>query len=169
MIQISIISIYKWDVITHPCPNFTEVRAWISNYIPQFYVDVIPYPCHKLAANPWQALMTQISIISIYKWDVITHSCPNFTEVRAWISNYIPQFYVDVIPYPCHKLAANPWQALMTQISIISIYKWDVITHSCPNFTEVRAWISNYITQFYVDVIPYPCPKLAANPWHPLQ
>ena len=22
------------DVITHPCPNFTEVKAWMSNYIP---------------------------------------------------------------------------------------------------------------------------------------
>ena len=23
-----------WDVITHPCPNFSEVSAWIRNYIP---------------------------------------------------------------------------------------------------------------------------------------
>ena len=36
---------YMWEVITHPCPNFTggldKVRAWISNYNPTFYVYVI--------------------------------------------------------------------------------------------------------------------------------
>ena len=41
-------------VITHPClivngglikPPLNEVRAWMSNYNPRFYMDVIIYPC----------------------------------------------------------------------------------------------------------------------------
>ena len=33
-----------WDVITNPHPNFitvVEVWAWMSNYIPLFYMDII--------------------------------------------------------------------------------------------------------------------------------
>ena len=37
-----------WDVIIHVCPNFdwtaTEVKTWMSNYIPSFYLDVLTYP-----------------------------------------------------------------------------------------------------------------------------
>ena len=40
------------DVTTHPYPNFNdgliEVRAWMSNYMLQFYTDVINYPYHSL-------------------------------------------------------------------------------------------------------------------------
>ena len=40
---------------------------------------------------------------------------------------------------------------------------WDVLTHPCPNFygslIEVRVWISNYISLFYMDAITYPCPN----------
>ena len=28
--------------------NLIDIRAWISDYIPLFYVDVITYPCHNL-------------------------------------------------------------------------------------------------------------------------
>ena len=27
------------------------------------------------------------------------------TEIMTWISNYIPQFYMAVITYPCHNLS----------------------------------------------------------------
>ena len=45
-------------VITHPYRNInsglvkitTEVRAWMSNYIPQFYMGVINYSCPYLTA-----------------------------------------------------------------------------------------------------------------------
>ena len=30
---------FTWDVITHPCPNFNEVRAGMSNYIPEIFVE----------------------------------------------------------------------------------------------------------------------------------
>ena len=30
-----------------------------------------------------------------------TAICLNTVKVRAWVSNYIPLFYVDVITYPC--------------------------------------------------------------------
>ena len=39
------------DAIIHPCPNFIEVRAWMSNYIPLFYMDVITHPCHNSDAG----------------------------------------------------------------------------------------------------------------------
>ena len=35
----------RCDVITHPHPNFNEVWAWISMYIPLFYVALITCPC----------------------------------------------------------------------------------------------------------------------------
>ena len=42
-----------WDVITHPCPNIfaksLRVGAWMDNYIPLFYADVITFPCFNLA------------------------------------------------------------------------------------------------------------------------
>ena len=38
-----------WDEITYPFPNFNgctvEVREWMSNFISQFMIDVIIYPC----------------------------------------------------------------------------------------------------------------------------
>ena len=37
------------DVITHPCPNFVEVRAWMSNYIPSKFMAVITNPCHNFS------------------------------------------------------------------------------------------------------------------------
>ena len=41
-----------WDAITHPCPNLNGLkfiaRAWMSNYIPQCYVDEITYPFDRL-------------------------------------------------------------------------------------------------------------------------
>ena len=40
-----------WDAITHPCPNFIEVRAWMSNYISPFDKDVIIIPCPNADAG----------------------------------------------------------------------------------------------------------------------
>ena len=40
------------DVINHPYPDIVEVRAWMSNYIPLFYMDAItlgPNPAAGLA------------------------------------------------------------------------------------------------------------------------
>ena len=38
-----------WNEITHPFPNFNsatiEVWRWMSNFIPQFMIDAITYPC----------------------------------------------------------------------------------------------------------------------------
>ena len=38
-----------WDEIAYPFLNFNgsnvEVYEWISNFIPQFMMDVITYPC----------------------------------------------------------------------------------------------------------------------------
>ena len=38
-----------WDEITDPFPNFNdetiEVWEWVTNFIPQFVMDVIIYPC----------------------------------------------------------------------------------------------------------------------------
>ena len=40
---------HVWDEITYPFPNFNgfpiEVWEWMSNFIPQFIMDVITYPC----------------------------------------------------------------------------------------------------------------------------
>ena len=40
---------FMWDVII-PCPN-PEFRAWVSNYIPLIYVDVITYACPNPGAG----------------------------------------------------------------------------------------------------------------------
>ena len=45
---------------------------------------------------------------------------------------------------------------------------WDVITHQCPNFMKIRAWMSDHIFLFHVDVITCPCPDPdagLANPY----
>ena len=41
-------ALHLWDVITDPSSTFIEVMAWISEYIPLFYMDVIYYPCPNL-------------------------------------------------------------------------------------------------------------------------
>ena len=39
-----------WEEITHPFPNFNgatvEVWEWLSNFIPNFTMDIITYPCY---------------------------------------------------------------------------------------------------------------------------
>ena len=43
------VPIKGWGEITYPFPNFNgatvEVWKWISNFIPQFTMDVITYQC----------------------------------------------------------------------------------------------------------------------------
>ena len=42
-----------WDIIIHLCPNLyfskttVEVVAWMIDYIPLLYMDVITHPCPK--------------------------------------------------------------------------------------------------------------------------
>ena len=44
-----------WDEITYPFANFNictvEVWDWISNFFPQFIMDVLTYPCWDLSQN----------------------------------------------------------------------------------------------------------------------
>ena len=52
---------FMWDVIIHPCPDFNgvliklpfaiAVKAWMSKYMPWFYVDVITYTYHNWDAD----------------------------------------------------------------------------------------------------------------------
>ena len=42
---------FMWDIITHPCPNFVDVRPGSSNCIPLFYVDVITHLCSNPDAD----------------------------------------------------------------------------------------------------------------------
>ena len=42
------------EVIVHPCNNFGVAQprlAWMSNYVPVFYVDVIIYPYQKIVLS----------------------------------------------------------------------------------------------------------------------
>ena len=146
------------DVITHPCSNFIEVRAWISNYITY---KAMGYNHHGLTK-----MRTWIKNTHGFIWDVITYPCSNFIEVRAWISNYITY---KAMGYNHHGLTK-----IRTWIKYTHGFIWDVITHPCSNFIEVRAWMSNYITSILnnhiwywshktMDEITYPCPNLSAD------
>ena len=53
-------------------------------------------------------IMVQVSNhIYCFVLYVIIHTCPKWTsnlaKPPAWINNYIPPIYVDVIIYPCFK------------------------------------------------------------------
>ena len=45
-----------WDEITNPFANFNgctvEVWEWVSNFIPNFKMDVISYPCQDQSDIP---------------------------------------------------------------------------------------------------------------------
>ena len=76
-------------------------------------------------------------------WDEITHSLPNFNgctvEVWEWISNFIPNFIMDVITHPC----------------------WD------HDFSVIGAWIIHCISSFPLDVITHPFLNLSYSSWSP--
>ena len=58
-------------------------KAWISNYIPLFYVDVITYSCHGLYSADIRALLLMQLI-----WN------------QSWISNHGPNGEVIPLPRP---------------------------------------------------------------------
>ena len=52
--------------------------------------------------------------IHCFMWDVISliHALTltKFNEIKAWMSNYIPMFYVDVITYLRPKIKKARWK-----------------------------------------------------------
>ena len=70
--RVWISDIFLGDVITNPCQtspaqfnfNAIEFSVWISNYIIQFYMDVITYPC----PNPDTALEKSVSERGPRQW-----------------------------------------------------------------------------------------------------
>ena len=45
---------FMWDVIANQCHNFTEVRAWMSNYIPSLRSTSIFDSCAHTIAGLWK-------------------------------------------------------------------------------------------------------------------
>ena len=42
--------------------NYLEIRAWVSNYIPQKAMTVITYPCHYILAYLFQVFESDIGV-----------------------------------------------------------------------------------------------------------
>ena len=86
--------------------GLTKFMAWKSNYVNCFVSDVIIYiyhtPCnfHGGLVKPPQAIHTHP-----YFNGGLVKPLRITVGIRVWMSDYIPQFYVDVITYPCRNYA----------------------------------------------------------------
>ena len=82
--QVGISIVFTWDIITHPClnlnggstkPPFKLEHAWMGDYIPLFYGDVLTFPRHKLRANKVskRGLWTLLVLLCSYRWYMAVH------------------------------------------------------------------------------------------------
>ena len=84
--------------------ELTLIPAWISNHMPSKMWDEIIHPFPNSNG-------CTVEVNGLVVWDTITYPFPNFNGVtiKVWerICNFIPQFIIDIIAYPCWKSQTN--------------------------------------------------------------
>ena len=135
------------------------------------------YCCHVICFPIWFLLYNVYSIEIPWIFPILFLNF--YFSPPKWIPSLLACLFLIVIKkedciciweISCCFFGSTQWSTNMIWLRLdprirnyIHELMWDVITHSCPNFNNLkqfglRAWMSNYIPVFYMDVITYPCP-----------
>ena len=125
------------DVITHPCPNFIEVRAWMSNYIPYHTQNTVSTPSHPIQhpIASEHTPMTPMGLAMAGCWQInsILTNIGRRNSIR--ILNQYP-FFWNILIWTQFICFINPFCILKIKVALISC-RWSKVRSKAGDNNEL--------------------------------